>query len=147
MARGFFLDLCAGTGAVGLEAFSRGAAPVLLLDKSRVALRAIEGNLERLGLGQAEGLRVVRADLQSWLTQAEPLQGEGVAYLDPPYEERRTGRWIDALVDSRGLLPSGCLVVVEHRSGHLPEVGVGAPAWSRRYGDTTLSAWMAGEAR
>ncbi|MDQ7007050.1 MAG: 16S rRNA (guanine(966)-N(2))-methyltransferase RsmD [Acidobacteriota bacterium] len=139
----FFIDLCAGTGAVGFEALSRGARPVVLVEKSRVALRAIDSNIERLALGDAAHLRVVRADVQAWLAQAGPLEGPGVVYVDPPYGERRTGRWVDALVGTGGLLPAGALAVVEHRSGHPPLVTAGRPSWTRRYGDTSLSAWAA----
>jgi 16S rRNA (guanine966-N2)-methyltransferase len=74
------LDLFAGTGAMGLEALSRGAASATLVDASPASVRAIEDNLARTGL---EG-EVVRSDAGLFL--ARPSEGWDVALLDPPWD-------------------------------------------------------------
>lgn len=76
------VDLYAGTGAVGIEALSRGAASCLFVDSSARAVRAVEDNLAKTKLG--EGARVLRFDVRSTLVREEgPFD---LAFLDPPYE-------------------------------------------------------------
>lgn len=85
------LDLFAGTGALGLEALSRGAAEALLVERDPALARALEENLQPLEGGAAA--RVVRADAVSLL--AAPLHGRfDVVFLDPPFE---AGLWQPAL--------------------------------------------------
>lgn len=77
------LDLFAGTGALGLEALSRGAAEALLVERAPEPARALEENLERLDAGRLA--RVVRADAVELL--AAPLHGRfDIVFLDPPFE-------------------------------------------------------------
>ncbi len=136
-----FLDLCAGTGAVGFEALSRGASPVVLVERDRAALAVIAKNVERLGLEAAPELRVVRAELGAWLRGPGPaeLGPAGVIFLDPPYEERRQRTWLAALAEGP-LVGEDTLLVLEHRTGRDPELPGLALAWSKSYGDSTLRA-------
>lgn len=137
-----FLDLCAGTGAVGIEAYSRGARPVVLVERTRSALKTIEKNLTRLGIAETpEEFQVVASDVGAWLQSPFPRPGASpaVVYLDPPYEERRIGTWLRRLLEG-DLLDEETLVIVEHRSGKGPECGRFEPLWTRRYGDSTLAA-------
>lgn len=139
-----FVDLAAGTGAVGLEAYSRGARPVVLVEKDRRALHAIERNLARLdpaGRG-LPGVAVVGEDVVRWLRHGNHAATGAfdLVFLDPPYGYPRLGLWLTLLAD-RQLLSSDGLVVVEHRSGEGPAWPNGwEPLWSRRYGDATLSS-------
>ncbi|RMG44989.1 MAG: 16S rRNA (guanine(966)-N(2))-methyltransferase RsmD [Acidobacteria bacterium] len=135
-----FVDLCAGTGAVGLEALSRGAEPVLLVERARAALRTIEANLRRLGLDpRSPAVRVVRADAAIWLAGPEPARYRGaVVFLDPPYGDPSAPR-LAAAVFRSGLLGSDGLLVVEHRAGEVPPAP--EPLWSRTYGDAALTAY------
>ncbi len=137
-----FLDLAAGTGAVGLEAYSRGAAPVFLVERDRAALAAIRRNCELLRVGAEDPVRVVAADVGAWL--AGPAAAEvggpvGAAFLDPPYGEPKLARWVEALASS-SLLDEDSLVLVEHRTGDEAPVGRLSRLWTRRYGDSSLSA-------
>lgn len=129
-----FLDLYAGSGAVGLEAASRGAAPVVLVEKSPVAARVVTANVQALGL---PGVEVRRADAARLV--ASPSEASyDVVFLDPPYAEP-VAAVLAALVDNGWLAP-GAVVVVERatRSGELSwPPGVRADR-SRRYGDSTL---------
>ncbi|UCF66216.1 MAG: 16S rRNA (guanine(966)-N(2))-methyltransferase RsmD [Acidobacteriota bacterium] len=138
-----FVDLCAGTGAVGLEALSRGACPVILVEHARAALRVIERNIRLLGIDTSEGeLSVYAGPVEQWLARGAPRLVRGVPttiFLDPPYGERRTGRWVAALAEP-GLVGEGSLLVLEHRHREPPELAGVPPIWSRRYGDTVLTA-------
>ncbi|MHB8457192.1 MAG: 16S rRNA (guanine(966)-N(2))-methyltransferase RsmD, partial [Acidimicrobiales bacterium] len=78
------LDLYAGSGALGIEALSRGAASCTFVDSDRHAVSAIEANLAAVGFSGRPGVRVVRSDVLAYLTGGTggPAQ---VALLDPPY--------------------------------------------------------------
>jgi 16S rRNA (guanine966-N2)-methyltransferase len=94
------LDLYAGSGAIGLEALSRGASSCVFVDESRAAEKAIEENLRRTGL---DGGRVVRADVRVWLRRERLIFD--LVFADPPYAKSLVDR--DHLAE---LLASGCLV-------------------------------------
>jgi 16S rRNA (guanine966-N2)-methyltransferase len=76
-----FVDAYAGTGAVGIEALSRGAIPVTLIERSRKAARVIEENLE--DLGAAGRARVICGNVTTYLA----AQRADIVFLDPPYED------------------------------------------------------------
>jgi 16S rRNA (guanine966-N2)-methyltransferase len=125
-----FLDLFCGTGAVGLEAWSRGAAQVLLIDREPAALRLAEANVARLG-GPSEVS--VRAADASALGQAPgPFD---LVFLDPPYRSDLATPALVAL-SSHGWLSAGARVIVQLAPGEACE----APAPfalddQRRYGN------------
>jgi 16S rRNA (guanine(966)-N(2))-methyltransferase RsmD len=127
------LDLFAGSGALGLEALSRGAAAVTFVDSAPAAIRAVEANLEALG-GAAE---VRRADAVRFIRAAP---GEARHYdlvlLDPPYRlAARLGRELSEALPA--VLAHGALVVSESdRRAPLP---LDLPLKDeRRYGDTLI---------
>lgn len=121
------LDLFAGTGALGIEALSRGAASATFVEADLRAVRAIEENLGATGLG--ERARVVHADVLRFLANAPP-EPVDIAFADPPYA---FDEWATLLAR----LPAR-LVAIEARS-HV-EVGEGWKALrSRRYGDTVVT--------
>jgi len=132
-----FLDLYAGSGAVGLEAWSRGAGVVTLVESDRRTARLVSDNARALGFAKAD---VVGGSVAVTLGRP-PSAPYDVAFLDPPYplEEERLAADLAALVEHGWLVP-GAMVVVE-RSSRSPE-----PTWpagvegdrSRRYGETTL---------
>jgi len=132
-----FLDLYAGSGAVGLEAWSRGAGVVTLVESDRRTARLIEQNARVLGFIKAN----VQALAVSATLAKSPSAPYDVAFLDPPYplEEQTLGQDLAALAGHGWLVP-GAMVVVE-RSSRSPEPDWPAgiePARSRRYGETTL---------
>jgi 16S rRNA (guanine966-N2)-methyltransferase len=129
-----FLDLFAGSGAVGLEAASRGAGGVDLVERSAVALRAVRRNVESLGLA---AIRVHAVSVERFLA-ATPDQPYDVVFLDPPYADDVTSPLV-ALVDNRWLDADGIVVVERATRGdgvRWPEGLVGRK--SRRYGEATL---------
>jgi 16S rRNA (guanine966-N2)-methyltransferase len=135
-----FLDLYAGSGAVGLEAWSRGAGVVTLVEQDRRTAALIADNARTLGFPKAN---VVGAAVATTLRR-HPAAPYDVAFLDPPYslEDESVAGDLAALVEHDWLVP-GAMVVVE-RSSRSPE-----PTWpegvvatrEKRYGETTL--WYA----
>lgn len=139
------LDLCAGSGALGLEAASRGATDVTLVDSSRAATAVCARNTRCLGL---RGVRVVTAKVVPFLAGVAGAPVE-LVLLDPPYHlpEADLAAMLAPLVRARDpwLAPAG--VVVVERSSRSPEptwpAGLGRVA-DRRYGETVL--WFAAPA-
>jgi 16S rRNA (guanine966-N2)-methyltransferase len=129
------LDLFAGTGALGLEALSRGAAFALFVDDSAEARALLRENVAALGLGGMT--RIFRRDAAK-LGPAHPLEPFSLAFLDPPYGHGLAERALNASRAGGWLLP-GALVVVEEAA----EAAFAAPAGfaeldRRRYDDTEL---------
>jgi 16S rRNA (guanine966-N2)-methyltransferase len=138
-ADGSFLDLYSGSGAVGLEAASRGAGPVLLVERDPRAVRAIRANLDALALGGVE-VRVDDVDrlLAAPVPDGYDPGGFDVVFLDPPYAEPVEPA-LELLV-AGGWVASGGIVVVERASRDQgPQWPPGIePERSRRYGEATL---------
>jgi 16S rRNA (guanine966-N2)-methyltransferase len=132
-----FLDLYAGSGAVGLEARSRGARAVTLVEKDRRTAGLIRDNVRSLGFTEVE----VKVGAVARVLATAPSAPYDVVFLDPPYSLGNDQVLADlsALLVHRWLA-DGAVVVVERstRSGE-PAWPVGFhPARSRRYGETTL---------
>jgi 16S rRNA (guanine966-N2)-methyltransferase len=131
------LDLFAGTGALAIEALSRGAARAVLVELDRSALRTMRGNLDALGLGRQEA-EIRRADAIAALRDASQL-GEtyDLVFIDPPYA-RASVLELDLRELLPGVLGKDARVVLEsdRRSAlSLPW----QPELARRYGDTLIT--------
>jgi len=127
-----FLDLYAGSGAVGLEAASRGAAPVMLVERDPKALRTLRENVAILGFSAVD----VQADVATFLSGAATPYD--VVFVDPPYADRVDGV-LTLLIDGGWLAPGGVVVVERDSRGAPLEWPAGIDAdRSRRYGDSTL---------
>lgn len=128
------LDLYAGSGAIGLEAASRGASAVVLVEREPAALAALRANVTALGLPGVE----VRPEPVERFLAAAPAEPFDVCFLDPPYADPVDGVLAQLCAD--GWLRPEAIVVVERatRAGDLAwPLGL-EPVRSRRYGDTTL---------
>lgn len=138
------LDLYAGSGAVGLEAASRGAGHVLLVESGAGALRTIQRNVRHLGLSEVE----VAADRVSRLVARGPGGSPyDLVFADPPYST--SDEAVTTLLEElrgRGWLAPAALVVVERSShgGPLPWPPGFVADRVRRYGDATLWYGLAG---
>jgi 16S rRNA (guanine966-N2)-methyltransferase len=134
-----FADLYAGSGAVGLEAVSRGAAHVLLVESDGRAVRTIRDNAAALAAGPKA--RVVAAKVESVLAGPPDGGPYDIVFADPPYalSDADLRAMLVALVDG-GWPADDAVVVVERatRSGPLPRVQGITPERSRRYGESTL---------
>lgn len=131
------LDLYAGSGAVGLEALSRGAGHTLLVEADARAARTIRENVKALGLPGAE----VRAGKARQVVQEEPAAPYDLAFLDPPYAVSDDDlREILLTLRSGGWLAADALVTVERstRGGEFPWPDGFAALRARRYGEGTF---------
>jgi len=129
------LDLCAGTGALGLEALSRGARSALFVDLSAEARALIRRNLEAAGI---MGLARISKRDATHLGPAGAQGGFTLAFLDPPYGEGISGKALTGLAKS-GWLAKGALVLVEERAGVEIKIPTGyREEESRTYGDTEI---------
>jgi len=134
------LDLFAGSGSLGIEALSRGAASAAFVDDAPDAGRAIEQNLRRSGLA---GGVVHRADALGFLRRRRHA-GYEVIFADPPYARDEAGReLLRSLLDSEplaaALRPGGILVLETSRRTALPETGRWTLAKEKIYGKTRVS--------
>jgi 16S rRNA (guanine966-N2)-methyltransferase len=136
------LDLFAGTGALGIEALSRGAAVAVFVEDHPEALKGLRRNLEDLGL--LDRTTVWPLPVAMALKKvAGRGEGFGLAFLDPPYGGGRSVAALGAL-EALNLLVPGALVVVEHsRRESLPEAcGTFRRLEVRRYGDTQVAFYL-----
>ena len=128
-----FLDLYAGSGAVGIEALSRGAVHATFVERAPAAIRILRGNLEDLGI--KSGFRLYPGSVGAFLRNAvedrpRPIPYE-VVYLDPPYDEEQEYKATLGLIGGAAavLLAQGGLVIAEHRRKQ---------AFNERYGSLRL---------
>ena len=135
------LDLFAGTGAVGLEALSRGAAETTFVERDRQALASLRANLDRLGLtGRA---RIIPDDALAAAAAFDRSGGRfDCVFLDPPYGNDLAHRCLETLAPGRILSENAVLVVQAFHKTTLPErMGALRRTWQRRYGETRLSLY------
>lgn len=126
------LDLFAGSGALGLEALSRGAASADFVDLASPSLAAIRANAESLGAGDAA--RIHRGDAFRFVERLDD-NAYDVAFADPPYDLGLAGRLAERWLRA----PFSALLAIEHRANEeLPEGGE-----RRLYGGTAISIFRA----
>ncbi len=139
-----FADCYAGSGAVGLEALSRGAEFVYFLENHRAAVRVIHANLKSLAI--EEGYEVLAMDVAAGLRSlAQRAVRFDVVFLDPPYKEAEEYTRTLALLGESNLLAPGAVVVAEHHRKLALAERYAALARFRtlRQGDSTLSFYRA----
>ncbi|MBI4423796.1 MAG: 16S rRNA (guanine(966)-N(2))-methyltransferase RsmD [Elusimicrobia bacterium] len=141
-----FLDLFAGTGAVGLEALSRGASQVLFVELDARCVKVIERNLEKASFkDKAKAHRANALAPLSWTTYRGGVEAFDLIFSGPPYvdQEKRTLRYSQTVVDNvaaaKLLAPGGWVIAQHHKKE--PLVAPAAFDLFRRsgYGDTKLS--------
>jgi 16S rRNA (guanine966-N2)-methyltransferase len=135
---GSVLDLYAGTGALGLEALSRGAVSAVFVEREHGALAALRRNLRELGVEDRSS--VVAADVCTALRRLATGHARfSWVFLDPPYVKETEG--VLAELSGTDLLTPCAVVVVEHDRRHRPPASVGALFLTdrREYGETELS--------
>lgn len=140
------LDLFAGTGALGLEAYSRGAERVVFVERSKGVARALRKRLASLGLAGEEALQVVVSDARravQRLSESDPAAFD-LVFVDPPYVEGGESERepILSALFGAGILRPDATVVVEGPTRHpLPPLPGIRVVDERRYGDTLLT-WL-----
>jgi len=134
------LDLYAGTGALGLEALSRGASSATLVETSRSALSAIRANIEALGVEQRVRVAAIAVERSRQTLSADaPFD---VVFADPPYALVASGAVANAIGElvSKQILADDGLLVLEHGKNDVsPTIAGLTLSASRRYGDTVIA--------
>jgi 16S rRNA (guanine(966)-N(2))-methyltransferase RsmD len=138
-----FLDLFAGTGAVGIEALSRGAKQAVFVDSSKRCCRVLRQNLETCGL--TAGACVCQADWKAVLGTLGRSHGAfDIAYLDPPYDRYDEGPILAAVTEL--LAPDGQLLFEHLLRQAAPErAGTWQCVRTLRYGQTAISWYASGK--
>jgi 16S rRNA (guanine(966)-N(2))-methyltransferase RsmD len=131
------LDVFAGSGALGIEALSRGAARATFFEKARPALDALRGNLRELGL--EDRATVVAGDSVAVAARHAPSAPYRLVFVDPPYRSDLAVRAVLAIPPAN--LAADAVVVIEHDKRNPPPDDLGSLLRTdqRRYGDTLVS--------
>lgn len=134
-----FLDLCAGTGAVGIEALSRGAGFVTFVDKSRRACALIEENLDLLDVPEEE-TEIICLSAENFVGRRHDA-GWDIVFFDPPYSENYEKVLYEFGEEgSRLLAGDGILIAEHHAKTNLPDVFGKLRRWRiLKQGETRLS--------
>ena len=133
------LDLFAGSGALGIEALSRGAASVTFVDQQPRGLAILRQNLDALGF--KERAHVVRGDVVHWLEAShDAVRSADFVFLDPPYEDVVLDRALKVLDRE---LNSGVVIAEHSRRQQLPALERLRVDRERRYGDTLVTVLKA----
>ncbi len=136
------LDLFAGSGSLGFEALSRGAASVTWVEKDALAWTVLNENVRAL-LSDHHSVKIMRGDAFQFLCAAPSKPSFSLVFLDPPYEPAAEGQWYEKVLKAlseKHMLEKDGIVVAEHRSG---SVIADVAGWSlirtRKVGESTLS--------
>ncbi len=130
------LDLFAGTGALGLEALSRGAVHVVFVEDARDALSALQANIHALGVDRESTVISQRVE-RALRTIKGPFD---VVFCDPPYALVREAAFVELWSSVAALCDAQCTLVLEHDSKDTaPEPSSLHITTTRRYGDSSLS--------
>ena len=138
------LDLFSGSGALGIEALSRGAAHVTFVDRSGFCVRAIAENLKSIGV-EPSRCQVIRSEAVAAIRRLEGRSFDGVL-LDPPYGADLAIKSLNALSRYAIVASSGWVVAEHDKRDSLPPLTEGKEARlvlqrQERYGDTVLSIY------
>jgi 16S rRNA (guanine966-N2)-methyltransferase len=135
-----FLDLCAGSGAVGIEALSRGASHATFVDRSRRSCTLIEANLELCRVPE-EQQEIYSSEASEFLRQTSSAPWD-IIFFDPPYKEDYL-KTLTFLGSSKLLNDDGLLIVEHHHKNTLPET-LGDLRRTRvlKQGDSSLSFYQ-----
>ena len=133
------LDLFAGSGGLGIEALSRGAASVLFVEEDRQSIRAIEKNLAKTNLRG----RVRQQDVFEFLRRSSFAEKFRIIFADPPYEKTKSGeRFTEKLLADKRLPqllePDGVFVLEKQPGEKLPETASWTAVRARTYGATEV---------
>lgn len=139
-----FLDLYAGSGAVGIEALSRGASHVIFVDDSSLRVNAIKEIIHLLGFDDRAQAFRYRAELFIEKLSREDKMSFDIVFADPPYGSQELDEIIP-LLDKKNIISNNGLLIVEHSSkktGMPSEVGNLGLTKQYKYGDTSLSFYI-----
>lgn len=132
-----FIDLFAGSGAIGIEALSRGAKHSIFVDNSKENILLISENLEKTGL--KERARLIKNSAKDAIGRLnrENVQAD-LIFLDPPYQFLQTASLVK-LITTGPLVKEGGLIIVEHLKTDLSLIDELSADWQKVYGQACLS--------
>ncbi len=132
------LDLFAGTGALGIEAISRGAQEAVFVEQGRRALKILRGNLEALGL--TSRARILPMAVKKGIkVLADRDEAFDLVFMDPPYGKGLVGATLQQ-IEKGGILSPFGVVVAEHSPTEIIPLPMGLEQYlEKRYGDTIIS--------
>ena len=131
------LDGCCGTGALGLEALSRGAEHCMFMDKARSSIELARDNAQNLGaMGQAE-FKV--QDVSKLPRKRENQAGFDLVFLDPPYNKGLIAQILDKMIDGEWLSQGAWVVCESERSFDLPEMAGATIDQVKIYGEIKVT--------
>ncbi|MBK9775377.1 MAG: RsmD family RNA methyltransferase [bacterium] len=144
VAGAVFVDLCCGTGALGIEALSRGAGRAIFVDEAKTSLTLAGANLARCGATEGS-FSLERCEALAWLDRWSPADGSPwLLVADPPYRTPLGAHIMERLL-ARPTWPGCRALAVEQGSENLAPLPADE-AWElRRYGQATLALWLAPE--
>lgn len=134
-----FLDLFAGTGGIGIEAYSRGAAEVVFIDADAKSVQVLRGNLQKLDI--IDKVEVYNTDYINAINKlAADQRSFGIIFMDPPYLKDYEKNAL-VLVSEKDLLKKDGIIIVEHEtSDKMPEnAGKLSIVRQKKYGNTMLT--------
>jgi len=137
-----FLDLCAGSGNVGIESLSRGASAVTFIDRNVLSIKTIVGNLKKCGIPTDDPqVTVLCMDALKGLTYLSRHQANfDIIFLGPPYHSKILLKCLQQISELELLFQSGTVIAEHHRKEYLPDEIHQLMLFRReRYGDTMLS--------
>ncbi len=136
-----FLDLCCGTGVMGIEALSRGADSAVFVDNRREVCELVARNLAPLPY--ADRVQIVEKDVIRFLNAFHGFEGGGqrlIAYFDPPYNDRKLYQRVLSAMDR--VNPKNLFLFVEHGGAFNPAPMPNLKKWKeKRYGSKWISAF------
>jgi len=141
-----FIDVCSGTGAVGIEAISNGAAHATFVDAESKSVRLLRQNADSLGLRQE--VSVVKGDAEAYVNGLLGSEFD-ILFADPPFESGLQERLLMALAKHLRGEAEGCIIIMEHASRQSVGDQYAGPAVmldrykERRYGDITMTFFRA----
>ena len=138
-----FFDVFAGTGVVGLEALSRGAAPVTFVERDFRLIAELERHIAAFGVGGST--RIARTDVYRWIERWRPPAEPAVVFLSPPFAdfERRLDDLLGLVGELQRKVHPGSVVVLQSERGVPLEELPDRLSWDRRtYGRNELFLWV-----
>jgi 16S rRNA (guanine966-N2)-methyltransferase len=138
-----FLDLCAGTGAIGIEALSRGAGFVTFVDKSKRACELVEKNLDLLDI-EEDQTEILSLPAETFAGRKHEVAWD-IVFFDPPYDYEYGLVFIELIDSSRNLINQDGLFIVEHHAkSELPDAIGDMRRWRIvKQGESRLSFYEA----
>ena len=133
-----FLDICAGTGAIGIEALSRGASFVTFVDRSKKSCALVEENLDKLAVPESQ-TEVINLDADNFASR-QHVRAWNIAFYDPPYEADYSIVLHEFGSNATLLSDDGILVVEHHAKKQVPDEVGELRRWRLlKQGETSLS--------